>query len=217
MKMEEIYHSHPRPEMLDFVPDFTGKILEIGCGSGAFAEIFINKFGACDYTGLELVPEAAKEASKKIPNTLIGDFFDLSKMLDDESFDLIIGNDVFEHFPDHDELLNVIKKKLRKGGHLVASIPNVRHVSNLHELLFLKDWSYKNAGLLDRTHLRFFTEKSIKRWLESGGFEIVKMKGINRCKIFSSKSEEWQQKFLENILGEDTRYLQFGVSARFVG
>ena len=209
--MKEIYHSHPRPEMLDFVPKFSGRILEIGCGSGAFAEIFMRKFGACDYTGLELVPEAAQEAAKKIPHVLTGDFFDLSKDLADGSFDLIIGNDVFEHFPDHDALLDVIKKKLSKGGCVVASIPNVRHVSNLHELLFCKDWEYKSAGLLDKTHLRFFTEKSIKKWLTSGGFEILDMRGINRCRIFSSKREKFQQILLEYILGDDTRYLQFGV------
>lgn len=214
--MQEIYHSHPRPEMLEFVPDFKGKVLEVGCGSGAFAEIFMKKFGSCDYTGLEIVPAAANEAASKIPRVLIGDFFKVAEDLNDESFGLIIGNDVFEHFPDHDVLLKVLKSKLTKGGYVMASIPNVRHVSNLHELLFRKEWEYKNAGLLDRTHLRFFTENSIKRWFASGGFEVVRIQGINRCRIFSSKMEEIQQKMLERLLGDDTKYLQFGVLARLV-
>ncbi len=63
------------------------------------------------------------------------------------------------------------------GGVLVASVPNVRSWSNILELLVHKDWKYKDSGILDKTHLRFFTLKSFRRFLQENGQEILLLEG----------------------------------------
>lgn len=214
LRMDQTYHSHPRPEMLAFIPDKFSNVLEIGCGSGSFAKIFIERFGACNYTGVELIPQAADLAKQHIKNVICGDFLEIESKIPDNHYDLIIGNDVFEHFPDHRLLASIIKRKLRRPGYLVASIPNVRHISNLYELLVKKDWEYKDAGLLDSTHLRFFTKNSLSNWLTREGFSLEIINGINKCRIASNRTEMRAQTVMEKILGEDTQYLQFGVQAK---
>lgn len=80
--------------------------------------------------------------------------------LPDQHFDMVICNDVIEHMVDHDHFLEHIKTKMRPGACIVGSIPNVRHLTALFKLLVAKDWPYSASGILDRTHLRFFTENS---------------------------------------------------------
>ena len=72
-----------------------------------------------------------------------------------------------------------IRKYIAPGGVIVGSIPNVRYHKNLFNLLFAKDWEYMDWGILDRTHFRFFTEKSLRRSLSSAGFEVEDFRGIN--------------------------------------
>ena len=103
------------------------------------------------------------------------------------------------------DVLTNIKTKLRDGGIIVCSIPNVRHVRVLRDLLFKKQWKYEDDGILDRTHLRFFTKKSIIDMFNELNYQIIKIKGIHGTKIW---------KFLPvNIITlgffSDSRYKQF--------
>lgn len=91
----------------------------------------------------------------------------------------------------------------------MGSIPNVRHISNLKGLLLHKDWQYEDAGILDRTHLKFFTEKSLRKLFTEHQFEVEMLSGINDVssrgffpRIFS--------KLLYLVLGNDVRYIQLG-------
>ena len=90
---------------------------------------------------------------------------------------------MLEHLVEPFEVLEKMKAKLVKNGEIIVSIPNVRYIKNLYHLLIEKDWQYQDNGILDRTHLRFFTEKSIKRSLVENGWEISFQKGVNATRV----------------------------------
>ena len=83
----------------------------------------------------------------------------------------MVCNDVIEHMADHDRFLRQIRGHIAPGGVLIGSVPNMRHYRALFELLVLRDWDYRDSGVLDRTHLRFFTARSLRRSLTRAGFE----------------------------------------------
>ena len=106
--------------------------------------------------------------------------------------------------------LSKIKANIHPEGKIIASIPNIRHIEVLRELLFQKDWHYKDSGILDRTHLRFFTKKSIIRMFEDCGYKIDQITGINGVSPFCLTS--LINKVLLNSL-DDIKYKQFLVIA----
>ncbi len=163
--------------MRNFLPDHYQTVLEIGCGEGNFAQ---NLKVGCEVWGLEPCKEAAQKASHKLDKVLCGKIEETYKELPNEYFDLVICNDVIEHMEDHEWFFSMIKKKMKNNAFLVGSIPNVRYYYNLKEILIYKDWEYKKEGILDSTHLRFFTEQSIKRTLLKNSFNIEKFCGINK-------------------------------------
>lgn len=177
--MQGKYYRHLRREMLPFLPATYKKVLEVGCGSGAFISQLNQD---AEFWGIELAPEAAETARMHFYNVLIGAFEDVHTLLPQGYFDLIICNDVIEHLNDHEAFLDIIRQKLAPAGTLVASLPNIRYWEVVKELLFDADWCYRDAGILDRTHLRFFTAKSIRRWLFQHGFTIELFAGINKIK-----------------------------------
>ena len=201
------YYQANRKEVATFLPDNYTKVLEIGCADGGFKN---NLSSPCEYWGVEPVSEIATLAIEKLDKVLVGIYDDVLNDLPDNYFDLVICNDVIEHMVDHDAFYTSIKQKVVSGGSLVGSLPNVRFLPNLYELLRWKDWEYKDEGILDRTHLRFFTEKSIKRNFENHAFEIEKFSGINGRKYTWKNKSGIVMNLLKIVLGSDTEFLQFG-------
>jgi 2-polyprenyl-3-methyl-5-hydroxy-6-metoxy-1,4-benzoquinol methylase len=161
------YFQFFRKELVIFLPEKYERILEIGCGEGNFTHFLKQPYEAW---GIEQNHDAAQIASKKMTKIMTGKYENFLSDLPDNYFDLVICNDVIEHMEDHDWFLNSIKKKMKPKGNLIGSVPNIRHITSLYELLIDKDWFYTDAGILDRTHLRFFTEKSLKRSFTERGF-----------------------------------------------
>jgi hypothetical protein len=110
---------------------------------------------------------------------------------------------------DHNLFFKTIKKKMTEKGFLIGSIPNVRFYSNLFRLLILKDWKYQDAGILDNTHLRFFTKKSLTRALLENGFSIDKLKGINGTKFSLFSANLILKNILILLFGKDSRHPQY--------
>lgn len=202
-----VYHEGTRTEVVDFIPQEYSKVLEIGCGKGGFR---VNISNDCEYWGVEPYEEVARIAKKKLDKVLVGTFDNIFNDLPDNYFDLIICNDVIEHMIDHYTFYNQIKIKCVKDAYMIGSIPNVRYIENLHEVLIKKDWEYKKEGILDRTHLRFFTLKSIKRDFLQHKFDIEKLYGINKISLSKRKLSSLKMILFQFLLGEDTKYLQFG-------
>ncbi len=140
-----------------------------------------------------------------------GTYDDAYKQLPDGFFDVVICNDVIEHMPDHDVFLQSIKSKLSDRGVLVCSIPNVRYLENLIHLVVKKDWQYQDSGILDRTHLRFFTEKSLKNSIAENNYELQQFVYLNTLFTNPYTPGALIKRLLVWILGKDTAYIQFGV------
>ena len=170
----EYYHAN-RGVMASFLPDTYERVLEVGCGAGGFYD-HLRK--PCEVWGVEPNAEAGKAAALKMNRVLIGRYDQLADQLPDGYFDMVICNDVIEHMDDHDAFLEAIKQKMRPGSFIVGSIPNIRHITALFKLLVMKDWKYSESGILDRTHLRFFTERSLRRTLQVHGYSIEMFAGV---------------------------------------
>ncbi len=206
------YYQNSRPEMLKFIPVNSTKILEIGCGVGNFAcQLMSNDK---EVWGLEPDKESAEEASEKLNKIIIGSIEESLDKLPDNYFDVIIFNDVLEHLLEPWNDIKNIKDKLKKKGVLVASIPNVRYAKNLFKYLFFKDWKYTDDNILDVTHYRFFTRKSIKRMFLEQDYTIHKFKGINvtRSFLYFPLACFFNVLFLFTQL--DIFYMQFAVVAK---
>ena len=207
------YYLGYRKEMKPLLPESYTRVLEIGCGEGNFRQNLKHKH---EYWGVEPAESAASKAKDKLDKVLVGIYESVVDQIPDNYFDLVICNDVIEHMVDHEAFLRSIKSKMTTNGCLVASIPNVRFIENLAELLFQRDWRYREAGILDRTHLRFFTERSVVRSVLENGFVIDKKIGINRYKGYRAYFGLMRIPYFLAllILGRDIRYLQFGICIR---
>ncbi|MCH8181064.1 MAG: class I SAM-dependent methyltransferase [Proteobacteria bacterium] len=213
----DAYYLNRRPQIARLLgPEYAGaRILEIGCGAGYFRESI--PF-ACEYWGVEPVPSVAKEAERRLQRVLVGTFKQVYGELPDHFFDCVVCNDVIEHMDDEAEFLELIKQKIKPGAVLIGSIPNVRHISNLKGLLIDRDWEYADGGILDRTHLRFFTQKSLLRMFGAHGYEICELQGINSA-VMNWRSpgavvKQLAMRALTALLGSDSRYMQFSFKVR---
>lgn len=170
------YFQNDRSEILPMLPQKREHVLEIGCGEGRFAA---GVPGADEIWAIEPDPVSAEIASGRLNKVFPTTFENARAQLPTEFFDVVICNDVIEHMDDHDVFFTQIRPHLTPTGVLVGSVPNVRYFKNLFDILILKDWHYQHSGVLDRTHKRFFTFKSLERSLKEAGFTVQELHGIN--------------------------------------
>ena len=207
---QQRYDHNPRREMLRFVPGQAQRILDVGCFSGAFGEA-LKKSRPIEVWGVDPDPVAAQQACQVLDRVLCG-YFDAQLDLPDAHFDAIVMNDVLEHMSDPWAALELATRKLRAGGKVVVSLPNLRQIDNLLHILVDQDFRYELNGIRDSTHLRFFTRKSAIRLLEDCGLEVEHVEGIG---------EQWWTKSLRRRIAfrlfgrqlADTKYVQFALVA----
>lgn len=158
-------------KMIEYVGD--GKtVLEIGCGKGAITRHLKNK--NCKVACIEINEDYAKEAKCFCTEIIIGDVESLNKLsLPEESFDIILYGDVLEHLKNPAEVIKNFSKYLKKEGYIVISIPNIANWRIRLNLLFGK-FNYQDDGILDKTHLRFYTKKTLKNMIVKSGYKINK-------------------------------------------
>jgi predicted SAM-dependent methyltransferase len=123
-----------------------------------------------------------EEANQVLDKVFVGLFENYIDDVPDNYFDAIYFNDVLEHLFDSYSLLGKLKSKLSPNGVIISSIPNMRYHNEIYNLLIKKDWKYQQHGIMDFTHMRFFTQKSIRRMYEDAGYEVKINEGINRTK-----------------------------------
>lgn len=203
-----VYYQRQRREIEPFIPLDAKKVLDVGCGQGFFGEM-LKSIRDIEVWGIELDAASAKEATRRLNNVLSGDVENNLNALSDGYFDCIVFNDVLEHLADPWHILRIIKSKLSPQGVIVSSIPNIRYFYALREVLLDKQFPYREYGIFDRTHLRFFTYKSMIDLFNDSGYSIVKMNGING---FDSWKFSMLNLFLLNNIA-DMRYEQYVVIA----
>ncbi len=213
LKHDSIYTDTPRSEMLAFIPASVHRLLDIGCHTGQFGHAVKQKYGA-EVWGVEPDAETARIASNYLDEVFHG-YFSEDLALPEKYFDVISFNDVLEHIPDPWAALRLAAGKLKPGGRIVISIPNLRHIDNLLHILVDKDFNYEAIGIRDRTHLRFFTKKSAPKLLAGTGLKLVELKGINE--------EWWTESIVRRIAFrlfpkylEDTKYVQYAMVAELL-
>jgi 2-polyprenyl-3-methyl-5-hydroxy-6-metoxy-1,4-benzoquinol methylase len=171
------YFNHSRPELLPFIPKSTKALLDIGCGAGTFGKSVKNTLG-CEVWGIEPAQGPALEAKKILDHVVVG-LFDEAYPQVNRTFDVVCFNDVLEHMPDPWDALQKTKKLIREGGIVMASMPNILHYQEFMDILIRKDWKYAEAGIMDKTHLRFFTKKSMIRMFEESGYSVLQIQGLD--------------------------------------
>lgn len=152
------------------------RALEIGCGAAANLALLKQQHPGCHTTGIEIDPSAAERALRSGAADIVkvGDVRDpLVIDLPRGQFDLLILSHVLEHFEDPAQVLHRALGWLSDGGRILVALPNLRHYSVVFGLLMRGDFRYTRDGILDQTHLRFFTRRSATRFLEEQGLEIV--------------------------------------------
>ncbi len=163
------------------------KVLDVGAATGYVAKLLTGR--GCRVTGIEVDPEAARKAEEHCERVITGDIedLDLPGELGESSFDVIVFGDVLEHLRNPLEVLKRFKPFLRPDGYVVTSIPNVAHGSVRLALLQGK-FQYQSLGLMDDTHLRFFTRDTIEEMLSEAGLVITKLKRT-RLGMFNTEVE----------------------------
>lgn len=200
------YFRTPRREMLEFVPAGVKAVLEIGCGTGAFGAL-VKQQRDCRYVGVELVEQQARQARNCLDEVVVANIEQSKLTFPLRSFDCLVCNDVLEHLVDPWTALQELTRFLRPGGFVVLSLPNVRFSEVVKDLVVRKKWEYKEQGVLDRTHLRFFTELSVRSLCETAGLTVLKLKGINAI------TYAWRLRLLNLMLMgalNDMRFMQYG-------
>lgn len=203
------YYSYERKELQSFIPSGITRTLDVGCASGAFSVGLKNDFGV-ETWGIEMVHDVAEVAKTRLDRVLTGTFDEVYDDLPEKYFDCIFFNDVLEHMPNPEDCLEKIKKCLSPNGCIIASIPNMRYINVLKELVLKKDWEYKESGIMDKTHLRFFTKKSMARMFDKCDYDIKQLRGIHKISPYCLTSII--NALLFNRI-EDVKYMQFVVVA----
>lgn len=172
MKQTPVHEQH-NADLLAFIPATCSKLIEIGCSSGALAREYKKINPGCRYLGVEIDSEYAQLAGRYCDEVFLvnieapSEEFNVSS----EKADCWIFGDSLEHLVDPWRVLAKIRQGLPADGCVVACIPNAQHWS-VQARLCCGQFRYEDAGLLDRTHLRWFTRMTIIEMFQSAGFRI---------------------------------------------
>lgn len=169
------YFSCDRLELVPLIPADATRILEVGCGEGRFATALraARPASRLEIVGVEVNEAAGRIARSALDRLIVGNVEQLEVSYD-SYFDCVVFADALEHLVDPWNMLRRAREYLREGGRIVASIPNVQHWTVLANLLRGR-WDYTEYGIMDNTHLRFFTRTSIGHLFESTGFGAIEI------------------------------------------
>lgn len=172
------YFNGQRSDVADLVPDSCTRVLDVGCGYGGLGRSLLAR-GKKQVWGVEINSDASSHLDGVYEDHWIGDVEQFQLPVGFEDFDCIVFADVLEHLNDPWGTLARYLQWLKPGGYVVASIPNVRNIALLFNLIVRGRWRYEDSGLLDRTHLRFFTRREIMDLFSAAGLQ-VELVGENR-------------------------------------
>jgi 2-polyprenyl-3-methyl-5-hydroxy-6-metoxy-1,4-benzoquinol methylase len=206
-ELASLKYDFERAELLPFVPKDARALLDVGCGSGAFGRLVRSQRPQVELWAVEPDLASARAAEDIFDHVVVGTF--PSELLPASRFDVVLCADVLEHMVEPADALRAAVKLMVPGGIMVASVPNIRHWRTaLWPLLGHGTWTYTERGVLDRTHLRFFTRRSMRDFFISNGWSVDSVTGINMIR---------REKLLSTLTGrciDDFLHPQYVVVAR---
>lgn len=207
--MSDLYYQMNRPDVAKLIPNTCKRILEVGCGYGGLGRL-LKVRGNVQMHGVEINLDADKHLQGIYDSYVIGNIETIDIVFPPEYFDCIVLADVLEHLIDPWSVLRNLTSYLKTDGYVIASIPNIRNLALLYNLLVRGTWKYTDSGLLDRTHLRFFTRKEISHLFDQAGLEI---------EVIDSKTDGYSflreiMIFVPVLLIPDLKVSQFLISAK---
>jgi len=167
--------------LFDIMAHEPARVLELGCAGGAFGAELKNRFPAASVVGIDAGAAAAQKAASRLDRVIHArlDQCNLAQAgLKHGEFDTLVAADILEHLVNPWALLERIKPFLAPGAQVLVSIPNARNITVGSELLVGGRFEYAQRGLLDVTHLRFFTLDSIRRMFEETGYVVQAQRSI---------------------------------------
>ncbi|EEA03762.1 Methyltransferase type 12 [Burkholderia sp. H160] len=186
-----IYHANGRSDLAQMFTNTPKLILDIGCAAGNNAALVKARFPGSRAWGIEMNRHAAEIARQKLDNVLVGRFedFDLEhEGIAPGTLDAVLLADVLEHMYNPWDVMVKLREYMSPTGQLVLSIPNTRHLG-LMDGLSKGNWTYAEAGLLDVTHIRFFTRKEMMKFCEETGYRVIQ----TRNSLDGGLQQFWQQ------------------------
>jgi predicted TPR repeat methyltransferase len=183
------YYKHERPELVAHVSQSARRVLDLGCGEGAMSAAIKRDCHAQEIWGVEIVESVAEKARNNpaLDKVLCGDLETLVEDLPDGHFSHIIAGDVLEHLVDPWAVLAKLRSKLDAGGLFICSIPNIRNFSFIAKLVLKGRFEYKDSGVMDRTHLRFFARKDVELLFTGAGFSSISIEPVRPKKSLGKK------------------------------
>jgi len=167
------YYGDPRPDVQALVAAPGRRFLDVGCGGGSLAGA-LKAAGAGHVAGIEANPAAATRAREHVDSLVEGNVLDVGLPFTAGEFDYVIFADVLEHLEDPATAIRRCLPYLAPGGRVIVSVPNIRFYLVLGRLIFDR-WSYTDAGIRDRTHLRIFTRRSLLATLAAEDLEVERL------------------------------------------
>jgi SAM-dependent methyltransferase len=217
------YFGYARTEIAPLLPAVAGRVLEIGCGSGATMAWLRSIRPVGHAVGIELMPGPAATARAVFDSVATGSIEAPDGLAAAAGrFDLILALDVLEHLRDPAAVVALLRDRLAPDGCLIVSLPNIAHYSVSWPLLVSGRWRYQDEGILDRTHLRFFDEASARQLLEAAPLAIdrvdhvVRFIGLDELGLLRHRRwARWQaHRLLSRLVPRHLRVWQFLLRAR---
>ncbi len=170
MAIDTVYYSKARRDVASLLPEVADRILEIGSGTGATISWLRERWPTAHFTGIDCLEEAREELAQAADVSFIADLDRALPQLD--RYDLILALDVLEHLVDPWTVLRNLADHLTDDGLIIVSVPNVSRLSVSLPLLLSNQFRYTADGILDRTHLRFFTPETAAELVTGAGLAI---------------------------------------------
>lgn len=206
------YYECARPEILPHVPLHARRVLDVGCGAGAFSWTLKRYRPNIEISGIEIVPAAAEKARRILEKVIVGNIEEMELPFESDYFDCIVCADVLEHLKDPVAALRKLARVLAPDGVIVISIPNVHYFAVL-DTLSQGRWPYMDRGILDRTHLRFFCHDEIAQMIRDAGLEVGELAPLNfvepeRCRREEDGAVRLGKVTIENVSDDELERLR---------
>lgn len=187
------YYDGLNMKLLRSIPSNSGKILELGCANGKLGEVYKIENVNSHWVGVDISPEAVQISKLKLDKAILININNenISDIFKGEKYDVIVIGDLLEHLINPNKLLEELHLITTEEARIICCIPNMTHYSVIQKML-TGDISYEDMGLLDKTHLKFYSQSSaFKIFLDSGWLPNL----VDQCRIEPSNDQ-----FIQGLL-----------------